>query len=62
MKPILFVAFQVLALLVVFRQVWRQPSGLYRLLFLAAIAGVIGGLDVWYLGYHAYPTGFNTDW
>ena len=58
MKQILFVAFQlaVLALILV-KQVWRNPSGAYRALYIAAFLGVVG-FDVWYLGWHAYPGGF----
>ena len=59
MKPILYVAFQLLvlgwALVAVIR---RDPSLTYRLLWLGAYAGVIG-LDVWYLNGYAYPGGFS---
>ena len=58
MKPILVVAFQLFVLALVARHAWRHPSGLYRVLVLAAILGVIG-LDVWYLADHAYPGGFS---
>jgi len=59
MKPILFVAFQLAVLAFVFvAQVRRNPSLAYRGLYVAAVLGVAGGLDVWYLGWHAYPGGF----
>jgi hypothetical protein len=58
MKPIIFVAFQLVALGWVFiAQVRRNPSPVYKLLVLAAIAGVIG-FDIWYLADYAYPLGF----
>jgi hypothetical protein len=59
LKPILYVAFQLLvlgwALVTVIR---RDPSLTYRLLWLGSYAGVIG-LDVWYLNGYAYPGGFS---
>ena len=36
----------------------RDPSVMYRLLWLGAFGGVIG-LDVWYLSSYAYPAGFS---
>ena len=59
MKPILFVAFQLVVFAVSFVAVVRRnPSSVYRGLYVAAFLGVAGGLDVWYLGWHAYPGGF----
>ena len=59
MKPLAFVIFQLLVLgwaaFAVFR---RDPSPLYKLLWIGAIGGVIG-LDVWYLSSYAYPAGFT---
>jgi hypothetical protein len=57
--PILFVAFQLVVLAWVFvAQIRRSPSSTFKALWLAAYCGVIG-LDVWYLGWHAYPAGFG---
>ena len=59
MKPLAFVIFQLVVLgfaLVVY--IRKDPSTAYRLLWLAAYAGVIG-MDVWYLSTYAYPAGFT---
>jgi hypothetical protein len=59
MKPILFVAFQLAVLTFIFvTQIRRNPSAVYRGLFLAAFLGVVG-FDIWYLANYAYPTGFS---
>ncbi len=58
MIPIFFVAVQLLVLTgTYFAHLRRHPSPVYRSLFLAATAGVIG-MDVWYFANFAYPTGF----
>jgi hypothetical protein len=58
-KPILFVAFQLVVLAwALFAHVRRDPSGLYKLAWLAAYGGVIG-LDYWYFANYAYPGGFS---
>ena len=58
MKPILFVAFQLVVLAwIVVAQIRRNPSGVYRGLYAAAFLGVIG-FDIWYLTGYAYPVGF----
>jgi hypothetical protein len=57
-KPILFVAFQLVVLAwLLFAHIRHDPSRVYRLAWLAAYGGVIG-LDVWYFANYAYPTGF----
>lgn len=59
MVPIIFVAVQLVALVWTSVSVLRRnPSPVFRALWLAGIAGIAGGLDVWYLGWHAYPGGF----
>ena len=59
MKPILYVAFQLVVIAIALVvHVRRDPSTTYRLLWLAACGGVIG-LDVWYLSTYAYPGGFS---
>jgi len=57
--PIILVAFQLAVLGWTSARLWRDSSPVFRVLWLAALCGVIGGLDVWYLGYHAYPNGFS---
>jgi hypothetical protein len=58
-KPILYVAFQLAVIAwAFFAHVRKDPLPWYRLLWLGAIAGVIG-LDVWYFSSYAYPTGFS---
>lgn len=58
MKPIIFVAFQLVVLGWAFFGVVRHnPSPLYKLLWGAALCGIIG-FDIWYLADYAYPTGF----
>lgn len=57
MIPLLFVVFQLAVLSWAFvAQIRRNPSPVFKALWLAAICGVIG-LDAWYLGWHAYPGG-----
>jgi hypothetical protein len=57
-KPIVFVAVQLLALAwASIAHVRRDPSRPYKLLWLAALCGVIG-FDVWYFVDFAYPGGF----
>jgi hypothetical protein len=57
-KPILFVAFQLVVLgWTLFARVRHDPSPVYKALWLAAFLGVIG-LDVWYFADYAYPNGF----
>ena len=59
MKPLAFVIFQLVVIAwVLVRHIRRDPSTVYRLLWLGAYAGVIG-LDVWYLSTYAYPGGFS---
>jgi hypothetical protein len=59
LKPLIFVVFQLVVLgWAYFARVQREPSALYRALWLAAICGVIG-LDIWYLLDSAYPAGFK---
>jgi hypothetical protein len=58
-KPLAYVIFQLLVLgWVILAHVRRDPSPVYRLLWLGALGGVIG-LDVWYLLDYAYPAGFS---
>ena len=59
MKPLAYVIFQLIVNgWALDAHVRRDPSVPYRLLWLAAFAGVIG-LDVWYLSSYAYPAGFS---
>jgi hypothetical protein len=58
-KPIFFVAVQLIVLSGVFlASVRHHPSKTYKALFVAAFLGVIG-LDVWYLADYAYTGGFS---
>jgi hypothetical protein len=57
-KPIVFVAVQLVVLgWAFFGHVRHNPSPLYKLLWGAALAGIIG-FDIWYLADYAYPAGF----
>jgi hypothetical protein len=59
LKPLAFVIFQLLVLgWIVVAHIRRDPSAVYRLLWLGAVGGVIG-LDVWYFTNYAYPAGFS---
>jgi hypothetical protein len=59
LKPLAYVIFQLLVIgWALVAHIRRDPSVPYRLLWLAAIGGVIG-LDVWYLSSYAYPAGFS---
>lgn len=59
MKPLLYVIFQLAVIgWALGAHIRRDPSGVYRLLWLGAYCGVIG-LDVWYLSTYAYPAGFS---
>jgi hypothetical protein len=59
LKPLAYVIFQLLVLgWVIAAHVRRDPSPVYRLLWLGALGGVIG-LDVWYFLDYAYPAGFS---
>ena len=59
MKPLAFVIFQLLVLgWIGFAHIRRDPSVVYRALWLAAFCGVIG-FDVWYFANYAYPGGFQ---
>ena len=59
MKPLLYVAFQLVVLgWALVAHVRRDPSTGYRLAWVGAYGGVIG-LDVWYLSTYAYPLGFS---
>ena len=59
MKPILYVAFQLVVIgWALVGHVRRDPSATYKLAWAAAYGGVIG-LDVWYLSTYAYPAGFS---
>ena len=59
MKPLAFVIFQLLVLgWALVSHIRRDPSAVYRLLWLGACGGVIG-LDVWYFVDFAYPGGFS---
>ena len=59
MKPLAFVIFQLLVLgWALVAHIRRDPSAVYRLLWLGACGGVIG-LDVWYFADFAYPGGFS---
>ena len=58
MKPIVFVIVQLAVIAWIFvTQIRRNPSGVYRGLYVAAFLGVIG-FDVWYFADFAYPDGF----
>jgi hypothetical protein len=58
-KPLLFVIFQLVVIVVAgVAHIRRDPSPIYRMLWVAAFCGVIG-LDVWYLKDFAYPVGFK---
>jgi hypothetical protein len=59
LKPLAYVIFQLIVLAwVLVAHIRRDPSLVYRLLWLGAFGGVIG-LDVWYLSTYAYPGGFS---
>jgi hypothetical protein len=59
LKPILYVAFQLIVLAwALVAHIRRDPSTGYRLAWVGAYGGVIG-LDVWYLSTYAYPLGFS---
>ncbi|TML55909.1 MAG: hypothetical protein E6G16_00630 [Actinobacteria bacterium] len=59
MKPLLYVAFQLVVLgWALVAHIRRDPSTGYRLAWVGAYGGVIG-LDVWYLSIYAYPAGFS---
>ena len=59
LKPILYVAFQLLVIgWALVAHIRRDPSTWYRLAWVGAYGGVIG-LDVWYLSIYAYPAGFS---
>ena len=59
MKPLAYVIFQLVVIAwVLVVHIRRDPSAVYRLLWLAAYGGVIG-LDIWYLANYAYPGGFS---
>ena len=59
MTPIIFVTIQLVVLVWAYvAHVRRNPSPLYKLLWLAAVAGVIG-MDIWYFANFAYPGGFS---
>jgi len=58
--PIIFVVIQLAVLAwAFFAEIRRGPSLTFRALWIASFCGVAGGLDVWYLGFHAYPDGFG---
>jgi hypothetical protein len=59
LKPLLYVVFQLAVLgWAGVAHIRRDPSPLYKALWLAALCGVIG-LDVWYFADYAYPAGFS---
>jgi hypothetical protein len=59
LKPLAFVIFQLVVIgWALIAHVRRDPSGVYKLLWLGAFGGVIG-LDYWYLSTYAYPAGFS---
>ena len=59
MKPLLYVAFQLVVIgYALVAHVRRDPSTPYKLAWVGAYGGVIG-LDVWYLSIYAYPAGFS---
>jgi hypothetical protein len=59
LKPILYVAFQLIVIAwALVAHVRRDPSSTYKLAWVGAYGGVIG-LDVWYLSIYAYPAGFS---
>ena len=58
MLPIIFVAVQLTVLVWAYiAQIRKQPSPVFKGLWIAAICGVIG-MDVWYFTNFAYPGGF----
>jgi hypothetical protein len=59
LKPILYVAFQLIIIgWALVAHIRRDPSTAYKLAWIGAYGGVIG-LDVWYLSTYAYPLGFS---
>ena len=59
MTPIIFVTIQLVVLVWAYvAHVRRNPSPLYKLLWIAAVCGVIG-MDIWYFTNFAYPAGFS---
>jgi hypothetical protein len=59
LKPLLYVAFQLVVIgWALIAHVRRDPSSVYKLAWVGAYGGVIG-LDVWYLSIYAYPAGFS---
>jgi hypothetical protein len=59
LKPILYVAFQLIVIgWALVAHIRRDPSTSYKLAWVGAYGGVIG-LDVWYLSTYAYPLGFS---
>ena len=58
MLPIIFVAVQLTVLVWAYiAQIRKQPSPVFKGLWIAAICGVIG-MDIWYFANFAYPGGF----
>jgi len=58
-KPLAFVIFQLAVLgWAGVSHIRRDPSPLYRVLWLAALCGVVG-FDVWYFVDFAYPARFK---
>jgi hypothetical protein len=56
--PIIFVTVQLVVLAWTFvAQIRRNPSPVFKSLYLAAYCGVVG-MDVWYFANFAYPGGF----
>ena len=59
MKPILYVAFQLVVITwALVAHIRRDPANWYRLAWAGAFAGVIG-MDIWYFSTYAYPAGFS---
>ena len=59
MKPILYVAFQLVVIAwALVAHVRRDPSNCYRLSWAAAFGGVVG-MDICYFSTYAYPAGFS---
>jgi hypothetical protein len=59
LKPLLYVAFQLVVLgWAFFAHARHDPLPLYRFAWVVALCGVIG-LDVWYFSSYAYPGGFS---
>jgi hypothetical protein len=57
-KPIIFVAVQLVVLTWAFLGIVRHnPSPLYQLFWIAALCGIVG-FDIWYLADYAFPRGF----